>query len=156
MADQLVFRSSIRINATAAKVWAILTDPKMTRKFMFGGEAISDWNVGGPLVWRIEGTEKVLKGTIVAFEPGKKLSYTIIDPDAPYPDIPGNYTTVTYDLIEDHGQTTVSVSDGDFSAVADGKERYRRTVQGWGQSLKKLKEVAETAGMIEEERQLSA
>jgi uncharacterized protein YndB with AHSA1/START domain len=143
MADQHVFRSSILIKATASKVWAVLTYPKMTKKFMFGGEAISDWKTGSPLVWRMEGTEKVLKGTIVAFEPGKKLSYTIIDPDAPYPDIQENYTTVTYDLAEDHGQTTVSVSDGDFSAVADGKERYKRTVQGWGQSLKKLKEVAE-------------
>ncbi len=42
MADQLVFRSSIRINAPASKVWAILINPKMTKKFMFGAEAISD------------------------------------------------------------------------------------------------------------------
>jgi uncharacterized protein YndB with AHSA1/START domain len=146
MADQLVFRDSIRINASASKVWAIITIPKMTKKFMFGGEAISDWKVGSPLVWQMEGTEKVLKGTIVAFEPGKKLSYTIIDPSAPYPDIPENYTTVTYDLAEDRGQTTVSISDGDFSIVADGKKRYERTVQGWGQALKKLKELAEQQG----------
>jgi uncharacterized protein YndB with AHSA1/START domain len=146
MADQLVFRSSIRINATATKVWAILTNPKMTKKFMFGGEAISDWKVGSPLVWKLEGTEKVLKGNIVSFEPGKKLSYTIIDPNAPYPDIPKNYTTVTYDLAEDRDQTTVSITDGDFSAVADGKKRYERTVQGWGEALKKLKEVAEEQG----------
>ena len=143
MADQLVFHGSIRINAPASKVWAVLTNPKMTKKFMFGGEAISDWVVGDPIIWRLEGTEKVLKGTIVAFEPGKRLSYTIIDTDAPYPDVPQNYTTVTYDLAEDSHQTTVSVSDGDFSVTADGKKRYEKTVRGWGEALKKLKEVAE-------------
>lgn len=146
MPDQLVFRSSIRINATASKVWSVLTKPKMMKRFMFGGEAISDWKVGSPLVWRMEGTEKVLKGIIVAYEPGKRLSYTIIDPSAPYPDIPKNYTTVTFDLTEDHDQTTVSISDGDFSIVADGKKRYERTVQGWSEALKKLKEVAEDRG----------
>lgn len=143
MADKLVFRDSVRINASALKVWSIITDPKMTKKFMFGGEAISDWRVGSPLVWRLEGTDKSLKGTVIAFEPGKRLAYTIIDPEAPYPDIPENYTTVTYDLVEDHGQTIVSISDGDFSTVAEGKMRYERTVQGWGKALKELKKVAE-------------
>ncbi len=99
--------------------------------------------VGSPIVWRLDGAEKVLKGSIVAFEPGKRLSYTIIDPNAPYPDVPEKYTTVTYDLAEDSHQTTISVSDDDFSVVADGKKRYEKTVLGWVEALKKLKGVAE-------------
>jgi len=143
MAPSLVFQASIRINAPAARVWAVLTTPTLTKRFMFGGEAISDWKVGSPLVWRLGGNEKILKGTIVGIEPCKRLSYTIIDPEAPYPIIPENYTTVTYELAEKDGETVVSVSDGDFSTVADGKIRYERTVWGWGIALQKLKEVAE-------------
>ena len=143
MHKPLIFHSSIRINTPAATVWHVLTTPSLTKKFMFGAEAISDWKVGSPLTWRIEGSEKALKGTIVAIEPGIRLSYTIIDPNADYPDIPENSTTVTYTFAEEDGVTTVTVSDGDFSRVAEGKERYRRTVQGWGEALVRLKEVAE-------------
>ena len=143
MTTPLVFHSSVRIHAPAARVWAALTNPEMTKKFMFDAEAISDWKIGSPLIWKIEGSEKVLKGTIVAIERNRRLSYTIIDPKAPYPDIPENYTTVTYDLTEERGETIVSVSDGDFATVVDGEERYKRTIWGWGVALQRLKEVVE-------------
>lgn len=146
MTKPLVFHSSVRIKAPVAKVWAALITPELTKKFMFGGEAISDWKVGSTLIWRLEGSKKVLKGKIVAMEPGRRLSYTIIDPEASYPDIPENYTTVTYDLAGEKGETIVSVSDGDFVTVAEGETRYERTVWGWGVALKKLKEVVE--GMV--------
>jgi uncharacterized protein YndB with AHSA1/START domain len=143
MIKPLVYHASIRIDAPAAKIWHVLTTPALTRKFMFGGEAVSDWKTGSPLTWRMEGSEKVLKGTILAIEPGRLLSYTIIDPDASYANEPGNATTVTYELTEEGGSTLVSVSDGDFASVAEGEKRYRRTVQGWGEALVRLKEVAE-------------
>ncbi len=146
MVPSLVFHASIRINAPAARVWAVLTTPALTKRFMFGGEAVSDWKSGSPLVWRIEGSKKILKGSIVAIEPGRRLSYTIIDPEAPYPIIPENYTTVTYELAQENGETVVSVTDGDFATVADGQTRYERTVLGWGIALRKLKEVAEEPG----------
>jgi uncharacterized protein YndB with AHSA1/START domain len=143
MKKTLVFQQSIRIKATPAKVWAALTSPALTKKFMFGGEAISDWKAGSTLTWRLEGSSKTLKGKIVALEPEKRLSYTIIDPEADYPDIPENYTTVTYELTGEKGETIVSVSDGDFAAVAEGEERYKRTVPGWAVALNRLKEVVE-------------
>jgi uncharacterized protein YndB with AHSA1/START domain len=145
MKKPLVFRRAVRINAPAAKVWAALTTPALTRRYMFGAEAVSDWKVGSPLIWRFEqeGKQKVFKGNIVASEQGKLLSYTIIDPEAGYPDIPANYTTVTYELAEDGGVTTLMVSDGNFATVADGEKRYKRTISGWDTALKALKSVVE-------------
>ncbi len=143
MKKTLVFQQSIRIKAPPAKVWAALTSPALTKKFMFGGEAISDWKAGSTLTWRLEGRSKTLKGKIVALEPEKRLSYTIIDPEAGYPDIPENYTTVTFEISGEKGETIVSVSDGDFAAVAEGEERYKRTVPGWAMALNRLKEVVE-------------
>jgi len=84
---------------------------------------------------KIDGREKVLKGTIVAIDP-ENLSYTIIDPEASYPDIPENYTTVTYDLAEEDGETIVSVSDDDFATIADGVMRYERSVGAWEMALR--------------------
>jgi hypothetical protein len=77
------------------------------------------------------------------WNPKSSCSYIIIDPDAGYPDIPENYTTVTYELTGERGETIVTVSDGDFVAVAEGEERYKRTVRGWTMALNRLKEVVE-------------
>ena len=143
MKKSLVFRQSIRINAPPAKVWAALTSPVLTKKFMFGSEAISDWKAGSTLTSRLEGSSKVLKGKIVALEPEKRLSYTIIDPESGYPDIPENYTMVTYELAGERGETIVSVSEEDFAVVTEGEERYKRMVRGWVMTLNRLKEVVE-------------
>ena len=143
MKKSLVFRQSIRINAPPAKVWAALTSPVLTKKFMFGSEAISDWKAGSTLTSRLEGSSKVLKGKIVALEPEKRLSYTIIDPESGYPGIPENYTMVTYELAGERGETIVSVSEEDFAVVTEGEERYKRMVRGWVMTLNRLKEVVE-------------
>ena len=82
MTKPLVFYSSVRIKAPVAKVWATLTTPELMKKLMFRGEAISDWKVGSVLIWRLEGCEKVLQGKIVAIEPRRCLSHTVIDTEA--------------------------------------------------------------------------
>ena len=127
MSAPLIVENSITINATAAKVWGLLVNPEQTKKYMFGCETVSDWQVGSPLLWKgvYEGTEMVfVKGDIVMIEPGKLLVYTVIDPNSnTIPDVPENYLTVTYALSEDNGQTVLTVSQGDFATVADGEKR---------------------------------
>jgi len=39
-------RKSITINAPAAKVWDALINPELIKQYLFGTEAISDWEVG--------------------------------------------------------------------------------------------------------------
>ena len=43
--NQLNVKNSIRIEATADRVWDALTNPEQTKKYMFGCETVSDWQV---------------------------------------------------------------------------------------------------------------
>ena len=104
--EPLFIKNVIKISAPIAKVWDALTNPEQTKKYMFGCETVSDWQKGSTLVWKMnyEGKEFIpVKGSILEIEPEKHLAYTVIDPHNPnIPDIPENYLTVTYDLIEEN------------------------------------------------------
>lgn len=150
MSQSLVVTNTITIQAPAAKVWDALTNPEQTKKYMFGCEAITDWKPGGPLIWKgtFNGVEMIaVKGTIISIEPGRSLVYTVIDPNNPkIPDIPENYLTVTCGLEETKGQTTLEVSQGDYSKVAEGESRYQHTLEGggWDPILVQIKAICES------------
>jgi uncharacterized protein YndB with AHSA1/START domain len=150
MNQPLIVTSTITINAPIAKVWDALVNPEKTRQYMFGCETVSDWKPGSQLLWRAshEGKEMVfVKGSIVAIEPERLLAYTVIDPNNPLiPDIPENYLTVTYTLKEENSQTFFTVTQGDYSKVAEGKKRYQDSYnngEGWNPILVQIKQLAE-------------
>ena len=142
--------SIITINAPAASVWDALVNPEQTKKYMFGCETVSDWKPGSPLLWRMnyEGKELIaVKGEVIAIEPGKRLVYTTIDPNNPaMADVPENYLTVTYELSTQNGQTTLTVTQGDYNKVADGERRYAEAYnngEGWNPILAQIKALLE-------------
>ena len=149
MSQPLIVENTITFRAPAAKVWNALTNPAETKKYMFGCEALSDWKEGSPLIWKgtFNGVELVaVKGTIIKIQPGKYLEYTVIDPNNPkIPDLPENYLTITLDLAEEDGQTLLTVTQGDYSTVADGDNRYKHTVDGggWTPILEAIKALVE-------------
>jgi uncharacterized protein YndB with AHSA1/START domain len=136
MSQPLIVKNSITIHAPAAKVWNALTNPAETKKYMFGCEALSDWKESSPLIWKgnFNGVELVaVKGTILKIRPGSYLEYTVIDPNNPkIPDLPENYLTVTCELVEQDGITTLTTTQGDYNTVAEGADRYKHTVDGGG------------------------
>ena len=150
MATPLFIENTITINAPAARVWDVLTNPQETKKYMFGCETVSDWKQGSSLEWRAvyEGKEMTfVKGTVREIRPGKFLEYTTFDPLSAIPDEPENYLAVTYDLQEADGQTILKVTQGDYSKVADSERRYKEAYnngQGWNPILEQIKAVAET------------
>ena len=150
MEKQLIIENIITINAPAAKVWDALTNPEQTKKYMFGCETVSDWKIGSPLLWKghYEGQDMIfVKGHIADMEAGKFLAYTTIDPNNPaMEDIPENYLTVTYALSEENGQTILTVTQGDYAAVADGEKRYNESYnggEGWNPILVEIKKLVE-------------
>jgi uncharacterized protein YndB with AHSA1/START domain len=150
MSTPLFVRNTIVINANAPTVWNVLTNPDQTKKYMFGCETVSDWQPGSELLWKgsYEGKDMVfVKGTIVKIDPGKFLSYTTIDPNSNIDDKAENYLTVTYDLTASNGQTTLVVTQGDYSLVAEGERRYQEANnggEGWNPILQEIKKIAET------------
>jgi uncharacterized protein YndB with AHSA1/START domain len=151
MQNSLFVKSEIVINATAEKVWDVLTNPAQTKKYMFGCETVSDWKAGSELLWRGEWEGNAIvfvKGTIKAIESNKKLVYTTIDPNnTTIADVPENYLTVTY-LLEPQGNSTLLiVTQGDYNKVADGERRYQEAYnngEGWNPILVQMKQIAET------------
>ena len=145
----MIVKSIITINAPAAKVWDALVNPEQTKKYMFGCETVSDWQVGSPLLWQMEyqGSPFIpVKGNIVKIEPGKLLVYTVIDPNSGMPDIPENYLDVEYALTEANGQTTLTVTQSGFEGAADSEKRYKDTYnngEGWNPILVQIKALVE-------------
>ncbi len=147
--SELIIKNTITINAPAAKVWDALVNPQHTKIYMFGCETISDWKVGSPLLWQMlyEGKDFVaVKGNIVAIEPNTYLAYTVIDPNSAIADIPENYLTVTYQLVNDNDKTLLTVTQGDYSKVAEGDRRYNEAYnngEGWNPILIQIKNLVE-------------
>ncbi len=145
----LFVKNTIAINAPVSIVWDALTNPEQTKKYMFGCETVSDWKQGSSLEWKgnHEGKEMVfVKGNIVDLIPEKRLAYTVIDPNSTIEDIPENYLTVTYDLNEQDEETILTVTQGDYSTVADSEKRYNEAYnngEGWNPILIQIKSLAE-------------
>lgn len=149
MKKSLIIKNTIEILAPVEKVWDALVNPAQTKKYMFGCETVSSWKKGSELLWKgeLEGKEMIfVKGTILDIQPGKWLAYTTIDPHSNIDDKSENYLTVTYELSEHDGKTTFTVTQGDYSTVAEGERRYTESYnngEGWNPILVQIKELVE-------------
>ncbi len=145
--NELNIKKTITLNAETAKVWEALTKPEMIKKYMSGTEVISDWKVGSPILWvgTSEGAEKVMvKGSIEKIEAGKLIQFTTLDLNAEYTDVPSNYVKATYELTPKLGKTLLSVTQGDYSRVEEGRKRFVDDDGGWNRTLTALKEFIES------------
>ncbi|MEZ4950079.1 MAG: SRPBCC domain-containing protein [Saprospiraceae bacterium] len=148
MKEPLYIKNEIVIETDADTVWDVLTEGDFTKQYMFGCEPKSEWEPGDSIEWvgNMDGKEVCfVKGQIVEFNPPQKLSYTTIDPNGDYEDVPENYLTVTY-LLEPQGKSTkFTVTQGDYSIAAEGKARYEETMEagGWSSILEQIKLLAE-------------
>jgi uncharacterized protein YndB with AHSA1/START domain len=105
--------ASVAIGAPADVVWQALTEPELIKRWFFGVDTETEWQVGGPLVHRGEWRGKPYedKGTVLRFEPPTLLVHSHWSPPSGVPDLPENYQEVTWSLEErDHG-TLLTVSE---------------------------------------------
>ncbi len=133
---------SIKIHASAEKVWQVLVDPAFTRQYMFGCDALSDWKVGSPLVWK-GGDVVYVKGNIVEIEAPRLLKYTTIGVNMGFEDVPSNYLMMTYTLTPKGDGVVLEMSQGDYAQVIDGQKRYEHTIAGGDGLMPKIKALAE-------------
>lgn len=149
MKNPLIITNTIEIKAPASKVWDALVNPQKTKQYMFGCETISDWKQGSELLWQgeHEGNPIIyVKGIISEIRPNEFLAYTAIDPHSTIDDISENYLTITYSLTEQNGTTTFTVTQGDYSKVAEGERRYKESYnggEGWNPILIQIKKLVE-------------
>jgi uncharacterized protein YndB with AHSA1/START domain len=140
MSSELVVKKSIRLNAGISDVWEALTNPEMTKKHFFNCEAISDWKVGSPLVFKttVDGEKiAVVKGVVTAVEQNSLLEHTCFA--AEFENVPSKHTAVTYKLLSDNDVTTLSVTQGYF----EDEETCNHTDDSWEKVLGGLRAMLE-------------
>jgi hypothetical protein len=50
---------------------------------------------------------------------------------------------ITYELKERNGKTTLRISQGDYSVMAEGEKYHRMSAETWDRVLPKVKDLAE-------------
>ena len=141
MNNTFTAKSTITINAPAARVWDALTQPELIKQYLFGTQVTTDWRVGSPItyegIW--EGKAYRDKGTILQVEPGKLLVSTFWSALSGLPDIPENYQTVRYELAaEDEGTRLTIIQDNNAT-----QEDANHSAQNWSMVLDGLKKILE-------------
>jgi len=144
----MIIKNTITIAAPASKVWDALVNPAQTKKYMYGCEPVTDWKPGSDIIWKgvFDGKELIaVTGKVVSFSKGRSLAYTTFDPNGIYADVPENHLVVTYALTENDGTTDFTVTQGDYSKVAEGQKRYDDSMSegGWSAILQQIKKIAE-------------
>src|SRR5258708_7663594 len=112
MAENLIAKSSITINVPVAKVWDVLVNSSIIKKYMFGTEVVSNWKENSPIVWKglWQGKPYADKGLILKIVPEHVLQYTHFSSLSGVADVPENYHILTYKLFWKDGNTEVSLS----------------------------------------------
>ena len=141
MTDKYVATSTITIEAPAGRVWSVLTDPVAIKEFMFGTDVMTDWTVGGPIAWRgvWDGKAYEDRGSVLEFEPRRRLVVTHFSPLSGQEDAPENYHTLTWTLEERSGMTEFTLSQ-DNNASA---EEAQHSKSMWDSLVAGVKAIAE-------------
>lgn len=82
MKNTFIAKSTTKINAFFDKVWDALVNPDKIKQYIFGTNAVSDWNEGSSIVWKgeWEGKKYEDKGVILKMELGHMIQYSHFSP----------------------------------------------------------------------------
>ena len=140
MSENHVATSRITIDASAERVWAVITDPDAAREFMMGTTMRTDWTIGGPITWTgtWQGRDYEDKGTVLEVEPGRRLVHTHFSPLTGEADLPENYHTLTWTITGERPVVlTLSQDNNPDEAAAAHSQKM------WDGLVSAVKEIAE-------------
>ena len=148
--QKLFVDMSIEIDASAARVWDVLTTRQHTAEwaseFAAGGPQIhieSDWESGDPVLWKDANERVIVEGNVTAVEVNGMLRFTVFDTGGKRPAVAAD-DGITFKLTERDGRTRLWVSQGDFSAMPDGEMYRDLSAQVWERALARIKRSAES------------
>ena len=141
MKNDITGKVSIHINATTDKVWEALTTPETIKKYFFDTDAISDWKVGSPLIFKGEwqGKKYEDKGTILENIPGKTFQYDYWSSMSGIEDKQENYLIITYSLVKKDDGTDLTITQEN---IQDEKTKAH-SEQNWTKVITDLKNLLE-------------
>jgi uncharacterized protein YndB with AHSA1/START domain len=133
--------SRIDISAPPEEVWAALTDAESFGKAMFDTEVVTDWGIGGSIVYRgeYEGKPFEDKGEVIELSPPTRMRVTHFSPAGGDADKRENYHELRFDLEPFATGTHVTLTQDN-----NATERAATHSQGnWDTMLGLLKKVVE-------------
>ena len=141
MTTTLIARATIEIRTDSESVWKALTTPELIKQYFFGTETECDWKIGSPFFFRGEwqGKKYEDKGTILDIQPGKLIKYNYWSSMSGTQDIPENYSTVTYEVLQNGIITKLTILQDGIKT----EESKKHSEQNWGSVLEGLKKMLE-------------
>jgi uncharacterized protein YndB with AHSA1/START domain len=138
----LSLKTSIEINAPAAKVWKALTDAAIVKQYFFGTNVKSDWKKGSPIIWEGEWEGKTYQdtGKILDIDPGKFVKYNYWSSMSGTEDKPENYADISYSLSENNNKTVLTITQENIKS----EESKTHSEQNWQSVFGKMKEIVES------------
>ena len=99
--------SKLTIKASREQVWDALTNPEKVEAWQYGSELTTDWNIGNEIRFKSEWEGQIFEqwGTVLGFEPNRKLKYSLFAPRPGLEDKPENYFEMKYKLTEKGNRT---------------------------------------------------
>lgn len=135
MNKPMIIEEVIEFKSDLKKVWDLVTNPEMTKQYMFGCEVLSDWKIGSPIIWKgktEDGKEVIyVKGEIIEYEKERKVTFSMFDPNMGIADIPTNYVNLTYEVISLENGCKLIIKQGDFQGADNSEKRFEESKQGW-------------------------
>jgi uncharacterized protein YndB with AHSA1/START domain len=141
---KLFVQKSIEINASASKIWEVLTNSEMAKKWIKEfwtdfGSLESDWKLGSPVLWKVSNGKIGAEGNVSIAEPYTMLQFSFKVNDTPV----FKQEDLNYKIEDLDGRSVLVVSMGDFGDTPEHEMCYSGAVESWDKALPKIKELAE-------------
>jgi len=141
MTQSLTATAAVTINASPDRIWRALTDPTEVKQYLWGTEMVADLRKGGQItytgVW--EGKPYEDKGTVLEIDPPLLLRTTYYSPLSGKPDLPENYSEVTYAVSREGDASRLTVTQGNI----ENAEGVAKMETNWGGVLESIKKMIE-------------
>ncbi len=129
------------VNAPISTVWDAFTNPAIVKEWFFGTEQKTTWEVGTPIIWsgEWEGQPYEDKGIVLAYEHEKYLKCNYWSSFSGTEDIPENYANITYQVIDNEGNTKVTITQDGFK----NEEAKVHSEANWKAMMDEMKKMIE-------------
>jgi uncharacterized protein YndB with AHSA1/START domain len=144
MAETLVARVSLTINAPRADVWDALVDPEKIKQYIFVTDVVSEWREGSSIVWKSEFQNKnfEIRGTIRRLESQRLLEFDQSRPifqSSRATQSSQDFHRVTIELLDEGEQTQISLTERGNTT----ERELAHSEGGWRMALGNMKALLE-------------
>jgi uncharacterized protein YndB with AHSA1/START domain len=133
----------IYIASTPEKVFAALTDAKMSEQYWAGNRVVSDWKIGAAFALKLKREETDVTGKVLEYDPPRRLAYSFqphhggMEGEAP--------SRVTFEIETYKDQVKVTVVHEGFEP---GSQVFEAISKGWPLVLSSLKSFVESGRVL--------